>query len=121
MNKKICNHQSYQSCLRGDECAQCLRERAAAAEARVGALEASILKHRDQRGDDRCWLDDLELYKLVGGTADNSLPPKEKFLANCARFYEARCHNANWPSYQELQAQIVTLKSEVASLTRPIG
>lgn len=28
-------------------------------------LESAIRKHRDQRGDDRCWLDDEELYKTL--------------------------------------------------------
>lgn len=80
-------------------------------ESRVAQLETAIKRHRDQRVDDRCWMDDLELYKLVGGTADNSLPAKEKFLANCARFYEARCKDANWISYQELEQLVARLKT----------
>jgi len=83
-----------------------LEQRMELAVKRVAELEAAIRQHRDQRGDDRCWLDDLELYKLVGGGGDNSLPPKEKFLTNCARYYEARCVNAGWPSYQELLAAL---------------
>lgn len=72
----------------------------------IKRLQEAIREHRDQRGDDRCWLDDLKLYSALGEDviANNNLPPKDKFLANCGRFYDSRCHNANWPSYQELEA-----------------
>lgn len=58
---------------------------------RVGILETAIRKHRDQRGDDRCWLDDLELYAVLGDEQpDLTLPLREEFLSNCSRFWECR-------------------------------
>jgi len=82
---------------------------------RILELEAAIRKHRDQRGDDKCWLDDQELYNVLGdgNLGDNSLPAKEKFLNNCANYYEKRCKNANWPSYQELEEKIKTLEAQL--------
>src|SRR4051812_29344135 len=61
----------------------------------IGKLEAenekfkgAIANHRDQRGDDRCYLDDAELYAVLGeAQAVTALPPREEFLANCARFH----------------------------------
>lgn len=54
-------------------------------------LESAIANHRDQRGDDRCYLDDAELYAVIGEEqAVTALPPKEVFLANCARFHASR-------------------------------
>lgn len=62
-------------------------------EARIHELEAAIRKHRDQRGDDRCWLDDMELYVVLGEAVNPAiltLPPKDVFLGNCARYFECR-------------------------------
>lgn len=66
-----------------------------AEEARRIKLEDAIRLHRDQRGDDRCWLDDLALYLVLDGdpipTIDSmALPPKEEFLSNCARYWQCR-------------------------------
>jgi hypothetical protein len=50
-----------------------------------------ITNHRDQRGDDRCWLDDQDMYTAVGlSPANTALPPAEEFAANCKRFHESR-------------------------------
>lgn len=54
---------------------------------------AAIRKHRDEKGHDRCWLDDLVLYRMLPegiGDADLTLPPKEEFLRGCDRYYELR-------------------------------
>jgi len=55
----------------------------------VERFKNAIRKHRDQKGDDRCWLDDLDLYSMLddGEPVDFSLPPKEEFLKSCERFY----------------------------------
>lgn len=70
-------------------------------------LQKAIREHRDQRLDDRCWLDDQKLYAVLGEDvlANNDMPPREKFLANCARFYERRCQGGDWLSYQEVERQ----------------
>jgi hypothetical protein len=59
---------------------------------RVLELEAAIRKHRDQRGDDRCWMDDEELYKVL---PEGYNPPERDSaveLANCQKFIACR-HN----------------------------
>jgi hypothetical protein len=56
-------------------------------------LQAAIRKHRDQKGDNRCWMDDQDLYAALGAEsihADTSLPPREEFLESCRRFYAQR-------------------------------
>lgn len=65
---------------------------------RIKTLEAAIRKHRDQRGDDRCWLDDMELYAVLGEPIHPNilaLPPRETFLGNCARYFECRQRHAD--------------------------
>jgi hypothetical protein len=58
---------------------------------RIKKLEDGIRKHAAQREDDRCWLDDLELYKLVGITEHPGLKmPEEKFLGNCKRYWNCQ-------------------------------
>lgn len=65
----------------------------------IGQLQSEIMRlrsgiryHRDQRGDDRCWLDDVKLYKLLPDSdqAEFKLPCREKFLSSCERFWESR-------------------------------
>jgi hypothetical protein len=58
----------------------------------VQELRNAIRKHRDERGHDRCWLDDQELYKALpeGLQGDSKLPPKEEFIKNCHRYWEHR-------------------------------
>jgi hypothetical protein len=86
--------------------------RALAAEVEARRLRAAIVKHRSQRADDRCHQDDLELYAALGDgvQADNTMPPREEFLANCARFYDRRCQGGDWPSYQQLEAENARLR-----------
>jgi hypothetical protein len=59
---------------------------------KIYELEDAIRNHRDQKGDDRCFLDDMELYKVLGDKVpfDNRLPPKCDFLESCKRFWEQR-------------------------------
>lgn len=55
-------------------------------------LRNAIRAHRDERGHDRCWLDDDRLYgylpEAIG--ADAELPPLPEFLENCQRFWASR-------------------------------
>lgn len=67
--------------------------------ARVRLLEQGIREHRNQKGDDRCWEDDLKLYQLLPegvGEADLRLQCPEVMLANCQR-YIAHRHNPDLP------------------------
>lgn len=58
----------------------------------INKLENAIREHRDQKGDDRCWLDDRDLYAVLpeGNKDISSLPPAEEFLGNCKRFHASR-------------------------------
>jgi hypothetical protein len=59
-------------------------------EVRIAELEAAIREHADQRDDDRCWLDDLKLYQVIGITHHAGLQlPEGQFLDNCKRYW--RC------------------------------
>lgn len=58
---------------------------------RVQELESAIKYHAAQERDDRCWMDDLKLYKLVGITEHPGLSlPKEQFLSNCAKYWQCQ-------------------------------
>ena len=60
--------------------------------AEVVGLRNIIREHRDQRGDDRCWLDDFLLYAALPDRipALSTLPPKEVFMPSCERFHDTR-------------------------------
>ena len=55
-------------------------------------LRDGIRQHRDEKGDDRCCLDDQRLYALLPDTqaAITTLPAKEIFLKSCERFWQTR-------------------------------
>jgi hypothetical protein len=56
-------------------------------------LREGIRKHRDQKGDENCWLDDqFYLYGLLPEkiNADPQLPEKPLMMANCSRYYDCR-------------------------------
>src|SRR5579859_3417320 len=56
-------------------------------------LRNGIRDHRDQRGDDRCWIDDEKLYGLLpeGVKAQTALD-SGLMIRNCQRFIETRQH-----------------------------
>ncbi len=75
-------------------------------------LLAAIRKHRDQRGDDRCWMDDEELYAIL---PEGYNPPKRDTaveLANCERFIASRRHPRT--EYVSPEREIVRLRAQVA-------
>ncbi len=65
----------------------------------IRRLRMAIRNHRDQRGDDRCWMDDNELYAVLpeGVNAEFQLPEKRTFLGNCARHCEKFWENRQPP------------------------
>lgn len=84
---------------------------------RIKELEDAIREHRDQKGDDRCWLDDQKLYRAIGGDADLSLPPKHDFLKSCDRYWEQRqslCDKfaMKHPTIGQLNRQIEALTAQ---------
>jgi hypothetical protein len=62
--------------------------------AEVASLRTAVREHHDQRGDDRCHLDDQKLYHAVlGEGADpyaGALPPDEDMLESCRRYIQQR-------------------------------
>jgi len=95
-----------------------VRDLLAGATAERDRLLAAIRKHRDYRGDDRCFLDDAELYAALPEGA----PPSEllclddplEMLANCRRFIASR--QPGGQPYVSPQREIERLKAENASL-----
>lgn len=60
-------------------------------DAEVERLRAAIRKHRDERGHNRCWLDDRALYSVLPEGGDVSpLPCKVDFLRECERYWNHR-------------------------------
>lgn len=54
-------------------------------------LQEAVKEHAEQLLDDRCFLDDLKLYKLVGIEDHPGLEmPKEQFLNNCSKYWECQ-------------------------------
>lgn len=56
----------------------------------VRELQAAICKHRDARGHERCWQNDVELYHAIGEPLpyDGGLPCREEFLGRCQEYYD---------------------------------
>lgn len=88
--------------------------------AEVERLQSAIRSHRDQRGDDRCWLDDETLYKVL---PEGYAPPARDTaveIANCQKFIETRrCPAIEYVSPQrrieELTAENERLTADLAA------
>lgn len=85
---------------------------------RVSELEAAIRKHRDYRGDDRCWMDDEELYKVLPEGYTVPIRDTAVELKNCERFIACRQNPAT--EYVSPEREIEELRAEVA-LSRQEG
>lgn len=93
----------------GDISYQLLKER-------VDELEAAIRDHRDARGDDRCWVDDLALYEALG---DGEVPKDEQlaltdrdaFLRRCELYWDHRQKPGckPWVTVESLEKRIAEL------------
>ena len=81
----------------------------------IERLWTAIRKHRDQRGDDRCYLDDRELYAVL---PEGYVPPPHDTavtLEQCAHFI--RCRQDPATEYVSSQRRIEELEKLVASLS----
>jgi len=82
----------------------------------VGKLEElrdAVRAHRDARGDDRCWMDDEELYKAL---PEGFVPPKRDTaveLSNCLKFVASRQNPAT--EYTSPEREIERLRAELDS------
>jgi hypothetical protein len=77
----------------------------------LDSLRDAVRKHRDQRGDDRCWLDDEELYRAlpegyVAPARDASVE-----LALCQQFIHCRHNPAT--VYVSPQRRIEELEAQI--------
>ncbi|MDE2104902.1 MAG: hypothetical protein KGL39_47130 [Patescibacteria group bacterium] len=93
--------------------------------AEVRTLRAAIKAHHDQRADDRCWEDDVALYRA----ANLEVPPDlncvgdpAAMLANCPRYIAQRCQaGGGWRSYAEIEAENERLRKELESQEKVKG
>lgn len=75
---------------------------------RVEELEAAIRRHRDARGDNRCWMDDEALYRVL---PEGFTPPERDTaveIERCLQFLLARKNPAT--AYVSPQAEIDALQ-----------
>jgi hypothetical protein len=80
-------------------------------ETQIKSLQKAIRAHRDQRGDDRCWLDDETLYRVL---PEGYTPPARDSrveLKNCEKFIACR-HNPE-TIYESPEARISSLAAEL--------
>lgn len=59
-------------------------------ERRVKELEVAIRLHRDQKGDDRCWMDDANLYMILPEGYSPPTMDTAVELYNCEKFIASR-------------------------------
>ena len=76
---------------------------------KVAELEAAIRRHRDQRGDDRCWMDDSWLYAILPEGYSPPAIDSAVELENCKRFIECRRNPAT--TYVSPQRRIDELEA----------
>jgi hypothetical protein len=90
------------------------------------ALLAAVRRHRDYRGDDRCYMDDEELYRAL---PEGYTPPAREVaveLENCRRYLECRRNPATeyvspQREIERLAAENDALRAEVARLSRVVA
>lgn len=88
---------------------------------KIKRLHNAIRHHRDEKGTNRCWLDDQLLYSVLpeGKKAVTLLPERHLFIRNCERFYDTR-QNPNetggphaWNDPEtKAEAEVIKLKEE---------
>jgi hypothetical protein len=72
-------------------------------ESRLERLRSAIRFHRDQAGDDRCWLDDYILYRELPDSAPEpaSLPNAKEMFERCSRYFNQRGCSADTSVYRQ--------------------
>ncbi len=69
--------------------------------ARILQLRNSIRYHRDQVGDDRCWLDDYLMYRLLSDTYPEPRYSRKEGMDRCREFYKLRNASRQDPTPRE--------------------
>lgn len=84
----------------------------------VKAFRAAIRKHRDQKGDDRCWLDDYFVWSVLG---DTPLEPTafsyEEGMQRCRDFFVHRRAATLDPTPSEAIIDPTQWDTDLASMT----
>lgn len=84
-------------------------------------IARQVKRHYDQRADDRCWADDVELYKTAGletGPDLFQVGDKVAMRNNCDRYIDKRClGGGGWKSYAELEQENKRLREELEKIT----
>lgn len=80
----------------------------------VSLLRLAIRRHRDFRGDDRCWMDDHELYEML---PEGYAPPSNDTfvcMENCLKYIRMRKDpSVNYESPQRRIEQLEAVLAEV--------
>ena len=79
-------------------------------ERRIAILENAIRKHRDERGDDRCWMDDAVLYKTLPEGFTPPVRDSSVELKMCEQYIACRHNPAT--EYVSPQRKIEQLEAE---------
>lgn len=91
----------------------------------VERLRAGIRKHMNQRGDDRCHLDDGELYALLPEGDTRPAVDTAVTLENCRRFIACRQQGREYVSpereLERLRAEADRLRQELAGSYDPMA
>ena len=88
--------------------------------AEIKKLRDAIAEHRDQRADDRCFLDDQKLYAVLedGDLGDNHVGDQCAMLENCRRYIAQRTQNGGpWKSYADLERELASVYKRYEELS----
>lgn len=83
------------------------------AQLRIDQLEAAIRRHRDERGDDRCYQDDRDLYEVLPEGYTPRAEDTAVTIENCQKYIACRHDPATkyvspQEKIDELQAKLDT-------------
>ena len=82
----------------------------------IHKLQAAIRKHRDTRGDDRCFQDDAELYSVLPEGDTRPASETAVTIENCQRYIECRQQGREYVSPQrrieELEAELTRIRNQ---------
>jgi hypothetical protein len=96
--------------------------RMAADELKEAILErrAAIRKHRDAKGDDRCWLDDYFVWDLLDYSPRiEALPSFDEGMSRCCAFYTNRRADAPDLTPSDAIADPKKWDADIAPMTQP--
>ena len=77
-------------------------------------LEKAIRTHRDFKGDDRCWMDDEELYSVLPEGYTRPIRDTTVELENCKKFIASR--SIPFTEYISPERRIKELEKQLADL-----